>query len=187
MRQFVKHGLGAVARVIPARAKTALEARDQSAETRSQIQLPTCRDRARAAHAAKSGGFASRQEISATVRLPGGGRSRDRTCLSSQIPCYPRVCREFIAICREFGIETYRKTPDRSALRPKFPTQRSREFFAAGQGIWSTELVQPGNFAGFVGPSRRDGRRSRWSSDRQVCQQDAARRHQLPHPCKPVS
>jgi hypothetical protein len=25
----------------------------------------------------------------------------------------------------------------------------------------------------FVGPSRRDGRRSRWSGDRQVCQQDA--------------
>jgi len=52
-----------------------------------QSPQPLCRDRARAAPAAKSGPLASGREISLDGGLRGGGRSRSRTRLHSPIPC----------------------------------------------------------------------------------------------------
>jgi hypothetical protein len=67
--------------------KRNFQGRDKEAETASKIQGDRCRDKIPRDNPANSGLVPENQEISVSGKMRGGGRSRSRTCLCSQIPC----------------------------------------------------------------------------------------------------
>ena len=124
------------------------DARDNRGEKACQNQLPCSRDQMRARDPPIGGLFDESPEHSVRAGMRGGGRSRDRTCLSSQIPCYTRVCREFIAICREFGIETYQKTARQIGVTTEIPYATEQGIFRSGSGNLQHGFRFSGKFRG---------------------------------------